>query len=230
MSDIRLIYPVSGPITQYFGENPKWYEEWGYPGHNGIDWGIPNGTPVLGAQVGKIDKIANEAGGYGLYLVISHEAGEYFTYYAHLQCVYGSVGEEVGCGEAVAASNNSGNSTGPHLHFGLRIPGTNPEYKGYVDPLPYFSSGGCDGDQPPVEPPQEQQLLTVIPGRYQVTVETLNVRKGPSTTYPLADQVTQGEVLEVVGAVEPGSLWAQLQDGNFVAMIWYGAHYLEKID
>lgn len=62
---IKLIVPVNGPITQLFGENPEIYKKWGFPGHNGIDYGIPNGT-LVGAAV------AFENGGYGNYVKLSH--------------------------------------------------------------------------------------------------------------------------------------------------------------
>ena len=50
---IKLIVPVIGPLTQLFGENPEIYKKWGYAGHNGVDYGIPNGTPV-GAAVAQV--------------------------------------------------------------------------------------------------------------------------------------------------------------------------------
>ena len=65
---IKLIAPVNGPITQYFGENPQIYSRWGYAGHNGIDYGIPNGTPIVAAADGTVEKAEFEDGGYGFFV------------------------------------------------------------------------------------------------------------------------------------------------------------------
>ena len=64
---IKLIVPVIGPITQLFGENPEIYKKWGYAGHNGVDYGIPNGTPVGAAVSGTVAAVSFENGGYGNY-------------------------------------------------------------------------------------------------------------------------------------------------------------------
>ena len=53
---IKLLVPVNGPITQLFGENPQVYKKWGFPGHNGVDYGIPNGTPINAAASGTINQ------------------------------------------------------------------------------------------------------------------------------------------------------------------------------
>ena len=65
---IHLLFPVVGPITPLFGKNPQFYAKWGYAGHNGVDFGIPNGTPVIAAADGKVDKVTFEEGGYGKYI------------------------------------------------------------------------------------------------------------------------------------------------------------------
>jgi hypothetical protein len=171
---IHLLWPAHGPITQNFGENPSFYAQWGYPGHNGIDLGLPNGTPIVAANAGVIDRVAFEAGGYGNYVKIRHSDGNttYYTYYCHLMHANVSAGQKVDAGQVIAHSNNTGASTGPHLHFGFRIMGHNPSFKGYMDPMPYMTfsiptdphvhpgpdEGGVptepgDPVTPPVQPP-----------------------------------------------------------------------------
>jgi murein DD-endopeptidase MepM/ murein hydrolase activator NlpD len=141
---IKLIVPVNGPITQLFGENPAVYKKWGYAGHNGVDYGIPNGTPVLAAAAGTVELVSFENGGYGNYVKLSHSDGtdKFSTYYAHLASAAVAAGAKVKAGAVIGYSNNTGASTGPHLHFGLKIAGKNPPYKDYVDPLPYITAGG----------------------------------------------------------------------------------------
>jgi len=128
---IELESPVNGPITQLFGENPDVYRKWGFPGHNGIDYGVPNGTPVKAAAAGVVAAVAFENGGFGNYVKLSHKDGsvEYYTYYAHLATTMVVAGQKVKAGTMLGTSNNTGASTGPHLHFGLKIPGKNPAYK-----------------------------------------------------------------------------------------------------
>src|SRR5688572_21406694 len=138
---IQLVAPVNGPITQVFGVNPQYYKKFGFPGHNGIDYGVPNGTPVKAAVAGTVAMVAFENGGYGNYVKLSHVDGAttYTTYYAHLISTAVAAGQKINTGDVLGFSNNTGASTGPHLHFGLRIDGQNPPYKGYVDPMPFLT-------------------------------------------------------------------------------------------
>ena len=138
---ISLRQPVdNGPITQGFGEHPEIYARFGLAGHNGIDYGVPIETPVKAAMAGQVVKVGYEENGYGNYLKINH--GGYFTLYAHLTQVKVRTGQEVQKGEVIASSGNTGFSTGPHLHFELRITVMkSKEYPaGEVDPLPYMEA------------------------------------------------------------------------------------------
>lgn len=114
------LLPVQGEITQRFGS-----------GHKGVDVAVPEGTPVASTQTGKVVYAGWNDEGYGN-LVIVQAAGQ-GTYYAHLSQVEVSAGQEISAGQIVGLSGNTGNSTGPHVHYELRINGTP------VDPLP---SGG----------------------------------------------------------------------------------------
>jgi murein DD-endopeptidase MepM/ murein hydrolase activator NlpD len=83
--------------------------------HGGVDWAMPTGTPVRAWRDGTV-KVAQSMFGYGRLVILEH-AGDYLTYYAHLSRFNVRVGQAVSAGEVIAYSGNTGNSTGPHLHF-----------------------------------------------------------------------------------------------------------------
>ena len=87
--------------------------------HQGTDWATPVGTAVVASCGGTVTR-AGWASGYGYVVYIQHEGGRE-TRYAHLSRVLVSVGEQVEQGERIALSGNTGRSTGPHLHFEIRI-------------------------------------------------------------------------------------------------------------
>lgn len=116
------------------------YAQFGLLGHNGADWALPSMTPVLSGANGWVSEIAEDPSGYGRYLKVVHDG--FFTLYAHLNNIAVKAGDRVIAGQLIAYSNNSGNSTGPHLHFGVApcdAGGKKTEsdngYSGYIDPL-----------------------------------------------------------------------------------------------
>lgn len=91
--------------------------------HFGIDYVANTGTPVHAAQTGKVIEITRGwAGGFGISVLIDHGGG-LTTRYAHLSSVAVSIGQNVGQGQLIAYSGNTGYSTGPHLHFETRLHG-----------------------------------------------------------------------------------------------------------
>jgi len=221
---IKLIVPVNGPITQLFGENPDIYKKWGFPGHNGIDYGIPNGTPVGAAVAGTVAAVSFENGGYGNYVKLSHMDGTkpYFTYYAHLASAAVSPGQKVKAGAIVGYSNNTGASTGPHLHFGLKIDGQNPAYKGYVDPMPYFTAGGdTDAEQPSSGSADIPDAVKLPSLSFEVTSEVLNVRNGPGVEYSIVGQLQKGA--KITGKrLQSKSVWIEYEPGKWCALSFNG--------
>ncbi len=135
--------PFNGnyPITQNFGQNPADYARFGLAGHNGTDYGLPAGTSVVAAQPGFMT-VLSDPGGFGNYVLV--DGGGFRTLYAHLTraTTSGNVVE----GQEIAISGNTGNSTGPHLHFGVRpvIYSANNGYNGYIDPQGVINKGGDD--------------------------------------------------------------------------------------
>ncbi|MEB2334926.1 MAG: peptidoglycan DD-metalloendopeptidase family protein [Anaerolineaceae bacterium] len=224
---IKLTLPVNGPITQLFGENPDFYKQFGFPGHNGVDYGVPNGTAVVAAAAGAVALVGYENGGYGNYVKLSHADGgkTYYTYYAHLASATVMAGQKVKAGEVIARSNNTGASTGPHLHFGLRIDGENPAYKGYVDPLPYIAPSDSDSSSDADATfPDAVQFPSAI--SFEVTAEQLNVRSGPGVEYPILTQVTKGSVLSG-RRLQSQSVWVEFEKGKWVALAFGGVAHLK---
>jgi hypothetical protein len=121
--------------SQYFGENPDWYAPFGMKGHNGIDIPTPIGTKLLSCINGTVTETTNDVKGYGIYVKIENDTCG--VLYAHLRDFSLKVGDKVKAGDFVGFSGNTGNSTGPHLHFGVfPIPrDRNNGYAGYIDPL-----------------------------------------------------------------------------------------------
>ena len=119
-----LIWPVNGSVTGSFGE--------ARPGHMhaGIDISVPEGTPIRAADAGRV-ALMGWVGGYGNYTCVQHTAS-LSTCYAHQSRFATSNGASVSQGQVIGYSGNTGNSTGPHLHFEVRVGGSP------VDPLGYL--------------------------------------------------------------------------------------------
>jgi peptidoglycan hydrolase-like protein with peptidoglycan-binding domain len=119
---ISLAWPVRGPLGSPFG--PR-----GYGFHSGIDVVAPVKAPVVAAAPGRVVWAGYRAGGWGLLVTIAHRDGVR-TMYAHLSRVGVRLGERVGVGARVGRIGATGDATGPHLHFEVRLRGA------AVDPLP----------------------------------------------------------------------------------------------
>jgi len=118
-----FVWPVHGVLSSPFG----W--RWGRM-HEGIDLAVPSGTPVVASAAGTVI-VAGWLGGYGNLVVVDHGNG-ISTAYGHNTSVAVGVGQSVAQGQLVAYSGNTGHSTGPHVHFEVRINGFP------VDPLGYL--------------------------------------------------------------------------------------------
>jgi murein DD-endopeptidase MepM/ murein hydrolase activator NlpD len=116
-------WPASGTVTSGFGYR------WGRL-HAGIDIGAPIGTPIHAARGGVVS-YAGVMGGYGNIIVIDHGGGM-TTRYAHQSQLGAGVGQTVNVGDRIGYVGSTGNSTGPHLHFEVRI-NDNPQ-----NPLGYL--------------------------------------------------------------------------------------------
>ncbi|CAL9297302.1 M23 family metallopeptidase [Streptomyces sp. SudanB66_2053] len=110
--------------------------------HSGQDYAVPTGTPVMAAHGGTVVKAGGNGAGdgpaYGNAIVIKH-GNKTYSQYAHLSSVNVKVGQVVKTGQKIALSGNTGNSSGPHLHFEIR---TTPNYGSAVNPVTFLKSKG----------------------------------------------------------------------------------------
>ena len=122
--------PASSRITSNFGGRSS-PTEGASSNHQGIDVGAPEGSTIIAAASGTV-VISTYSKSAGNYVMINHGGGVY-TVYMHMSSIAVSSGQKVGMGDTVGYVGSTGYSTGPHLHFGVRVNGT------YVNPLNYVS-------------------------------------------------------------------------------------------
>jgi len=131
-----FIYPTQGTLTQSYGCSPYWFEPFdaglGCNFHNGIDLANVAGTDIVAADGGVVRFAGWCDCGLGYYVEIDHGNG-FATVYGHMASQpYVASGQAVGRGEVIGPLGSTGNSTGPHLHFMLKLNGAT------VDPLAYL--------------------------------------------------------------------------------------------
>lgn len=138
-----MIKPFNGDykLTQTFGNKlyingVDIYAQFGLKGHNGLDYGLPTNTQVIAPHDGKVIEVAFDAGGYGNYIKI--ENGKEGSVVAHLASFQVKVGDTVSERQPIALSDNTGNSTAPHLHWGYYLFPRDRQngYAGFIDQLP----------------------------------------------------------------------------------------------
>lgn len=132
-----FLWPLRGVISSAFG--PRWGRM-----HEGVDIAAPLGTTIRAAAPGVVERAGWEPG-YGRVVVLRHSFG-LETVYAHASRILVGPGEAVAAGQPLALVGQSGDATGPHLHFEVRIAGT-PK-----DPLPLLRAGGPGGSRGNAQP------------------------------------------------------------------------------
>jgi len=218
--NLQLPFSGSFPVTQNFGENPGSYH---YicradGSHNGIDYALPTGTPVLAAAQGTVSVAGMDDTGYGLHVRVLHADGT-LTLYAHFSQILVSVGNAVAAGQPLGLSGATGNATGPHLHFEVR---TRPnDCTSATDPQPLVVTDPAPPPQPNPIPVPQAALFNV-----KVTADVLNVRSGPDTSYPVLRQMHSGDTLAVI-ALAGQTVWVQVGPGEFCAFRYNGVGFLE---
>ena len=127
INGIKLAYlPVSGTISSRYGVSSRIRSS----NHTGLDIATTLGTPIKVVAAGTVT-CASYQGSYGNLVKIDHGNG-LETWYAHTKEMYVKVGDQVEAGEVIAAVGSTGNSTGPHLHFEIRINGNHVNPQDYL--------------------------------------------------------------------------------------------------
>lgn len=129
LSEGAMLWPIYGAITSRYGYRQLWIS--GSNFHSGLDIDGETGDPIRAAVAGTV-KFAGWQGGYGYLVIIENGVTEY--YYAHASELLVVEGQQVNAGQTIALVGSTGNSTGSHLHFEIRVDG-DP-----VDPLPILES------------------------------------------------------------------------------------------
>jgi murein DD-endopeptidase MepM/ murein hydrolase activator NlpD len=158
-----LIFPLIGAAEPTSGFGWRLHPILGtWLMHSGRDLAAPEGTPVVAALSGRVVS-SGDAGGYGLAVEIEHERPLRRTLYGHLSELYVKEGDRVRQGEVIGRVGSTGRSTGPHLHFEVRMPQeggwvaidpgefdtSNPRKAGGLPGLAGLRGGGADGGPPP---------------------------------------------------------------------------------
>jgi murein DD-endopeptidase MepM/ murein hydrolase activator NlpD len=145
LGDDTMYLPFIGDadFAQGFGEHPENYARFGLEGHEGLDWMLDEGSSLYSAGEGKVKTVGWDSSGYGIYVVVQHADGSE-TLYAHLSEASVTEGDSVTATTLVGKSGDTGNSSGPHLHFGYRPPNDNQDngFNGFIDPTDLFMPRG----------------------------------------------------------------------------------------
>ncbi|MCD8382973.1 MAG: peptidoglycan DD-metalloendopeptidase family protein [Clostridiales bacterium] len=125
----EYIWPASGRVSSHFGRR---HVVGGSSYHKGIDIAVSYGSDIVAAKAGTVIYAQWNSGGYGYLVKIDHGDGT-VTYYAHNSSLCVSVGDEVEQGDVIAKAGSTGNSTGTHCHFEIRINGTPVDPEDYLE-------------------------------------------------------------------------------------------------
>jgi hypothetical protein len=238
---MKFLFPVppDSIVTQTFAEHVAAARAHGWTNYNGgIDWAVFTGTPVKAAQAGKVTATRHDATGYGTHVRIQHDNG-YLTIYCHLANFSVNVGDQVQAGQVIGLSDNTGNSTGPHLHFELRhnniaidpmpllvtslIPEVTPEPTGPTEPIE--PTGPVEPIQPTEPEAPEPQSFPQLP-KVRISAVALNVRLGPGVDNPLVGLVPQGIEVEVLDSIKDGDdIWLHIGYQQYIAKRFAGDTY-----
>ncbi len=118
-------------ISSHYGYRDPSVSGWGFHGGTDITGGGIHGKPVYATKAGKVITAVTSNSGYGIYVLIDHGNG-YSSLYAHMSARYVNTGDTVKKGQMIGRVGSTGNSTGPHLHFEIRVYGEKKNPMNYV--------------------------------------------------------------------------------------------------
>lgn len=115
------IFKGDYPISQFYAQRPEYYKQFGLNGHEGVDWATPTGVEIVAPFDGEILRDAEAPGdkNYGNFIAVWDPKQKIAVWFAHLLENYVSLGQKVKKGQVLGKTDNSGNSSGAHLHVNL---------------------------------------------------------------------------------------------------------------
>ena len=192
----RTVNPAKGRLSSGFAPARKHPVTGKVQPHNGADIANASGTPVYAAHSGTV-RTGYEPNGGGHWIILT--SGNVETRYLHLSRRDVKPGQKVKAGQRIGLMGSTGNSTGSHLHFEVRVSGVP------TDPVVWLAQRGVDfGGQ-------------FKPRWYRVDSATLNGRTGPGTGYPVKVKRERGFRIHAVATVNG---WAVTRHGTFYSLDW----------
>lgn len=217
--DVVLEAPVDGPVSSDFGPRtaPTTRNGQGSSQHGGRDFAVPVGTPVRAAGQGTVT-FAGERGGYGNLVIVQHADGRE-TYYAHLSEMNVQVGQEVSSGAEIAKSGDTGNVSGAHLHFEVRVNGQAVDPSSQLGERNAGAARRAAGEPTRQGPPAtrleaEERALAAL-GPRATPEQVRMVRQEVGHQWTLRQQAQEQAQAQAVQAAQE---WLVANDGNFTAM------------
>ena len=190
MITFRQPFAREYPITQRYGEKDT------SAFHTGIDYATPKGTPILASADGTVMAAGWDATGYGFRVILKHGDGR-ATLYAHLQHVKVHLYDKILQSEVIGLSGNSGNSTGPHLHFEARYKWD--QYASHFDPMELPLMSMIDLPDPQTEKSSNTEHKPISAGTVRVVCDLANVRD--PINFTIRGQKSNGETFEITDGV-----------------------------
>jgi hypothetical protein len=207
---IKLEWPIyrEARITQLWGVNPGTYRVGCMPdgSHNGLDWGCAIGTPIYATADGVVTVAHEDKSGYGLHIRIQHEG--FLSIYGHLSVTRVKPGDTVFAGQTIGLSGNTGNSTGPHLHFEIRL--IADRCTSTVDPLFYL----------------QNQAASLRHGVVTQAGNGLRVREAPNTSAKVKRGLLAGTPVTLM---EIKNSWGRLYEAgqSWICLDLNGVRYVD---
>jgi hypothetical protein len=189
-------------ISQHFGENPNIYPSTN--GHNGIDFGLPEGNPVMATADGVVTRAELDTAtavdskkGYGYHVRIQHADGS-TSIYGHFQkdSFVVKTGDNVTMGTIIGRSGNTGFSTAPHLHFEVRM---SLAATTAIDPEPFLVD----------EIPSREILFSV---KVRPEGDGVRLRVGPGTNFKIIRNLHTDDAFEIFG-LGGNNVWLRVKEG-----------------
>lgn len=221
-------------VTQTFAEHEQRRIQNGWKNYNGgLDvapyYGNNQNIPILAALPGYVTHASWTSTGYGNHVRINHGNG-LETLYGHLEKITIKAGVDVKQGTYLGDMGSTGNATGRHLHFEVRLDGKP------VDPEKYLSMQSPAAPIPETPAQESPKIdLPAIPGLPQAQLvaglDQLNVRTGPMIGAAIVRQLLPGQKVDVIRACkgDDGAIWLQIGFEQFCAMLYKGTQFMEFV-